>query len=891
MITITGTSGDDTLSAYAPTNGFSATTEFASTIESIASTGSGFVFIPTYRYAGQLYAVSHSGDMLAFTLFGDNSSFVPGEVNTGTDFYLLDRGSNSLELASSRNDGTQSDLRFEVSIPKFSPNDNYLAFTGWNTLFDNDDANISGDLYLKNLITGELLRVNESASGVQGDGNAGLFFWIDNETLFLESSSTNLVDGQTFANGAFYEINFVTGEVNAVMAGGSSLADQVIFLPRTGGKLAQLSRSENGLIAFTSDQDFNGAPNDGLNDVYVYNPETDQYFRASTDSNGNSADPLQSFDSDGSYFPSISPDGTLVAFKSGAGNFVSNDFNQNPDIFVKNLQTGETIRISVPNEGGEIDDFYQLTAPKFSPDGTMVMFGAAESILGNSEELQGIYIWTVATGQIERIEVPTSNGLVIPQPHGGTSLDGGDSRGLDWLPDSSGILYTADNSLAEILFTSDISLGATINGLGGNDRITGTRNADTLDGGTGDDELFGGLGNDTLNGGDQNDKLQGGGGDDLLNGGNGDDTLEGGTGTNTLIGGAGSDTFFIKARAGAHTITDFGASDALDVSEFSQADLETFYASRVFDEAAQELQFSLTLANGEVISLAFSSASADLVSRKAFGLDVGINEVGTSGDDVMLGTDFNDQLDGLGGNDTIDGGAGSDVIFGGTGADDVLGGRGADVIFGGDQNDVLRGGNGNDQVLGQRGADFLYGGNGNDLLLGGNRNDRLFGEDGNDRVFGGNDQDTVSGGDGNDIVRGGNGDDVLNGDVGNDVMFGGTGRDWVDGGEGDDVLFGRGGFDVLNGGAGNDMLEGGVQADQFVFEDGFGNDTIADFASLNDAENIILTDVTEITDFDDLVANHMSQVGANVVIADGFGNTITLLGVNLGDLDAADFVF
>ena len=49
--------------------------------------------------------------------------------------------------------------------------------------------------------------------------------------------------------------------------------------------------------------------------------------------------------------------------------------------------------------------------------------------------------------------------------------------------------------------------------------------------------------------------------------------------------------------------------------------------------------------------------------------------------------------------------------------------------------------------------------------------------------------------------------------------------------------------------------------------------------------------MTEITDFQDLIDNHMSQVGADVVIADGLGNTITLLGVTLSDLDAVDFVF
>ena len=270
---------------------------------------------------------------------------------------------------------------------------------------------------------------------------------------------------------------------------------------------------------------------------------------------------------------------------------------------------------------------------------------------------------------------------------------------------------------------------------------------------------------------------------------------------------------------------------------------------------------------------------------------------GTSGNDSLEGTDLNDLISGLGGADTIDGGAGNDIIAGG------------------DQNDNLFGGDGNDIINGQRGADFLYGGAGDDLVLGGNRNDRLFGEDGNDRVFGGNDQDIVEGGAGNDIVRGGNGDDQLFGDEGNDAIFGGTGRDRLEGGDGDDFLSGRGGFDVLDGGAGDDTLEGGVQADTFVFVNtefirgtgdsvASGNDTITDFAANNNAEKIDLSGVIDIIDFQDLVDNHMVQDGANVVISfgadfgrggniftDGVAGSITLLNVDINDLDAVDFIF
>ncbi|PPB79364.1 hypothetical protein LV82_02972, partial [Albidovulum inexpectatum] len=54
---------------------------------------------------------------------------------------------------------------------------------------------------------------------------------------------------------------------------------------------------------------------------------------------------------------------------------------------------------------------------------------------------------------------------------------------------------------------------------------------------------------------------------------------------------------------------------------------------------------------------------------------------------------------------------------------------------------------------------------------------------------------------------------------------------------------------------------------------------------------IDLSAVSAITNLADLMANHIAQVGADVVIDDQAGNTITLTGVNLANLDASDFVF
>ena len=169
-----------------------------------------------------------------------------------------------------------------------------------------------------------------------------------------------------------------------------------------------------------------------------------------------------------------------------------------------------------------------------------------------------------------------------------------------------------------------------------------------------------------------------------------------------------------------------------------------------------------------------------------------------------------------------------------------------------------------------------------DRIKGANRSDKLSGSARDDRIDGRKGNDKLKGKDGDDTLKGWKGDDVLEGGGGNDSLIGSFGHDTLDGGSGKDTLAG---------GDGDDLLTGGLQADTFVFTDGFGNDTIADFAATWNAEKIDLSGVAAITGFTDLSNNHMSQVGSDVVIDDGAGNTITLENVGLGELDAGDFLF
>ncbi|MCP9481431.1 hypothetical protein NNA36_05605 [Shimia sp. CNT1-13L.2] len=380
---------------------------------------------------------------------------------------------------------------------------------------------------------------------------------------------------------------------------------------------------------------------------------------------------------------------------------------------------------------------------------------------------------------------------------------------------------------------------------------------------------------DEIFGNNAKNKLDGRGGDDFLFGGGGADTLIAGAGDDTLFGGNGTDRADLDGNLADATI----GLNALGLTISLGGDTNTIF--------------------WDVEKIRFNDAQRSFDTLKGL-VTGGAPGSQTAGADLIIGTGGNNKLYGLSGFDTLLGEAGNDVLNGGKGGDHLAGGAGADTLNGGDGNDVVTGGlgrdlanlgAGNDTFVGdeQSGAfakDTINGGTGNDSIWAGGGNDVLKGEGGSDEL---------DGGAGNDVVNGGNGADEVNGGTGADTVIGGGGADDMEGDGGNDRLTAGAGNDTLNGGAGNDTLTGNKNADTFVFEGNFGNDVITDFAAFN-TEKVDLSRISEITDFADLLAEHLVDDGGKAKIVVG-SNSILLQNVDYTDVgvglaySANDFIF
>ncbi len=524
-------------------------------------------------------------------------------------------------------------------------------------------------------------------------------------------------------------------------------------------------------------------------------------------------------------------------------------------------------------------------------------------------------------------------------------------NGDDWISGGAGDDNLRGQRGDDIIFGdegNDLLFGDagqdTLDGGAGDDRVFGGRSSDVLTGGGGDDVLIGGAGADAMDGGAGFDTLDYSASQAGVQVNLGDATQAGNApvpaGAGTAFGGdAEGDTFSsIEAVIGsAFGDFVFGNADG-NLVQLGAGDDE-------FDNWAA-LSTADVLEMGAGDDIARAGNGDDWISGGA-GDD---NLRGQRGDDIIFGDEGNDLLFGDAGQDTLDGGAGDDRVFGGRSSDVLTGGGGDDVLIGGAGADAMDGGAGFDTLdysasqagvqvnLGDAtqagnapvpaGAGTAFGGDaegdtfsGIEAVIGSAFGDFVYGNaDGNLVQLGAGDDefdnwaalstaDVIEMGAGDDIARAGDGDDLISGGSGNDNLRGQRGNDIIFGDEGDDRLFGHGGRDTLHGGAGNDKLRGGGGndlllggggdddlfgnggSDTFVFDLDGGADRIFGFtAGSNSVDVIDLTAFDAITTFDD-VLSIATEVGNDTVLELDMTSTLTLVGIDVNQLDSGDFVF
>ena len=138
---------------------------------------------------------------------------------------------------------------------------------------------------------------------------------------------------------------------------------------------------------------------------------------------------------DPSYSSAISADGRYVAFQSDASNLVPGDTNQARDVFVRDLRSGTTRRVSVATGGTQAND--PSYSPAISADGRYVAFesNASNLVTGDTNHSFDVFVRDFRSGTTQRVSVASD----------GTQANG-DSYGQAISADGRYVTFDSDAS-------------------------------------------------------------------------------------------------------------------------------------------------------------------------------------------------------------------------------------------------------------------------------------------------------------------------------------------------------------------------------------------------------------------------------------------------------------
>ena len=290
--------------------------------------------------------------------------------------------------------------------------------------------------------------------------------------------------------------------------------------------------------------------------------------------------------------------------------------------------------------------------------------------------------------------------------------------------------YFDDIGSYTLYVTRNVSGDDGDNGLVGSntsDSLNGGIGNDTIDGGAGNDYLRGGLGDDLLTGGAGSDLFEfpANNWDAVLDDDAelwGDDTISDFDPSEDILDFGdriiGSLDDFTISEDGGNTVltTDWGDSvtligvsaSALSADNFAFRAGPLLVPGNIEGDADDE-----TLTGGEDADTIYGYGGNDVI-RGGDGADY---LRGFEGNDSLVGGAGNDIIGGEGGDNTLEGGAGDDFLVAHDGNDHMAGGDGDDLLESRSGDDVLLGGSGNDTLRPGQGDDSMNGGAGADIFV------------------------------------------------------------------------------------------------------------------------------------------------------------------------------
>ena len=334
-----------------------------------------------------------------FVVFSSQATDLTAQTDAngfGQDIYVRDTVNNVTKLVSINTAGTTTGNGTSGG-GSITSDGRYVAFTSEaSNLIANDNA--IRDVFLRDLQAGTTIRLSTNAAGTAGgdDGSDTALIHRGGRFVVFDTRATNLApvpDVNSLSDIFLYDLQTGTKRLLTMNAAGNATGGGIsIAFSNTG---VQYNISADGrFVVFTSQSpDLVGNDgNGGHSDVFRYDVAAQTKTLVSVNLTGGGA-------VSGSFSPSVSANGRFVAFHSLANNLVS--FPDEPagftnDIFVRDMQSGQTTVVSINAAGTRTADGFSFQ-PVISADGSrLVFFSRATDIVTNDTNgfREDVFVYT-----------------------------------------------------------------------------------------------------------------------------------------------------------------------------------------------------------------------------------------------------------------------------------------------------------------------------------------------------------------------------------------------------------------------------------------------------------------------------------------------------------------
>jgi Tol biopolymer transport system component len=351
-------------------------------------------------------SLSADGRFVAFASAAPN--LVPGDTNGIPDAFVRDRLTGTTERVSVATGGAQATpgtTSWGSIDPAISADGRFVVFISDATNLVTGDTNGLSDIFLRDRTLGTTVRLSVTSAGVQstggliGEGSDNPSISADGRFIAFTSETTNIVSGDTnTVTDVFVRDRVANTTVRVSVATGGAQA--------TGGPSGfPLISGDGRFIVFQSSAtNLVAGDTNGTWDVFVRDRVGGTTERVSVATGGaqGTGTGMSALEAG---FPSISADGRFVAFTTDANNLVSNDTNGRADIFVRDRLAGVTERVNVGWFGEEAQGGAS-NSPSLSADGSFVAFvSSADNLVPGGGGDAQIYLRDRVAATTEHVSI------------------------------------------------------------------------------------------------------------------------------------------------------------------------------------------------------------------------------------------------------------------------------------------------------------------------------------------------------------------------------------------------------------------------------------------------------------------------------------------------------